>query len=110
MLHHHVGDVDGQTGAWGFARGGMGAISKAMAAAARALRRRDPHRGRGGPDRLRRTAGSPASPWRPARRSPPRTVITTAHPKISFLDLVDRAELPPDFVADIRATRPAPAP
>ncbi len=38
MLHHHVGDaVDGQTGAWGFARGGMGAISNAIASAARAL-------------------------------------------------------------------------
>jgi phytoene dehydrogenase-like protein len=30
-----------------------------------------------------------------------RTVITTAHPKISFLRLVDRAALPDDFVADI---------
>jgi phytoene dehydrogenase-like protein len=33
------------------------------------------------------------------------TVITTAHPKISFLDLVDRAELPPDFVDDIQTYR-----
>jgi phytoene dehydrogenase-like protein len=32
-----------------------------------------------------------------------RTVITTAHPAISFLRLVDRAELPADFVADIEA-------
>jgi len=30
------------------------------------------------------------------------TVITTAHPKISFLDLLDPADLPADFVADIR--------
>jgi phytoene dehydrogenase-like protein len=30
-------------------------------------------------------------------------VITTAHPKISFLRLIDRAELPADFVADIEA-------
>ncbi|HEY7176241.1 MAG TPA: NAD(P)/FAD-dependent oxidoreductase, partial [Micromonosporaceae bacterium] len=37
MLHHHIGDaVEGQTGAWGFARGGMGAISDAIAASARA--------------------------------------------------------------------------
>jgi phytoene dehydrogenase-like protein len=34
---------------------------------------------------------------------PADTVITTAHPKISFLDLVDRAELPADFVADIES-------
>jgi len=32
LLHHAMGDVDGNMGAWGFARGGMGAISKAMAA------------------------------------------------------------------------------
>ncbi len=32
LLHHAMGDVDGTAGAWGFARGGMGAISKAMGA------------------------------------------------------------------------------
>ncbi|MCP3673500.1 MAG: NAD(P)/FAD-dependent oxidoreductase [Gammaproteobacteria bacterium] len=31
MLHHVMGDVDGNIGAWGLARGGMGAISKAIA-------------------------------------------------------------------------------
>ena len=31
LLHHAMGDVDGTAGAWGFARGGMGAIAKAMA-------------------------------------------------------------------------------
>ena len=30
LLHHYMGDVDGAIGAWGFARGGMGAISKAL--------------------------------------------------------------------------------
>src|SRR5262249_39184907 len=31
------------------------------------------------------------------------TVVTTAHPQISFLRLLDPAVLPPDFVADIKA-------
>jgi len=31
LLHHAMGDVDGNMGAWGFARGGMGAIANAMA-------------------------------------------------------------------------------
>jgi len=31
LLHHAMGDVDGNMGAWGFARGGMGAIATAMA-------------------------------------------------------------------------------
>jgi phytoene dehydrogenase-like protein len=30
LLHHAMGDVDGSMGAWGFARGGMGAIADAM--------------------------------------------------------------------------------
>lgn len=32
LLHHAMGDVDGNVGAWGFARGGMGAITRALAA------------------------------------------------------------------------------
>ena len=31
LLHHYMGDVDGNIGAWGFARGGMGSITQAMA-------------------------------------------------------------------------------
>ena len=33
LLHHVMGDVDGAIGAWGLARGGMGAISNAIAGA-----------------------------------------------------------------------------
>jgi len=33
LLHHVMGDVDGSIGAWGLARGGMGAISDALAGA-----------------------------------------------------------------------------
>lgn len=33
LLHHVMGDVDGAVGAWGLARGGMGAISNAIAGA-----------------------------------------------------------------------------
>jgi len=36
LLHHVMGDVDGTIGAWGLARGGMGAISKAIASACEA--------------------------------------------------------------------------
>lgn len=31
LLHHYMGEVDGSIGAWGFSRGGMGSITKAMA-------------------------------------------------------------------------------
>ncbi|MGN6679358.1 MAG: phytoene desaturase family protein, partial [Streptosporangiaceae bacterium] len=36
-LHHHIGDTAGQAGAWGFPRGGMGAVTGALAAAARSF-------------------------------------------------------------------------
>jgi phytoene dehydrogenase-like protein len=36
MLHHAFGEVNGRKGVWGHAIGGMGAITQAMAAAARA--------------------------------------------------------------------------
>jgi phytoene dehydrogenase-like protein len=36
MLHHAFGEVNGRKGVWGHAVGGMGAITQAMAAAARA--------------------------------------------------------------------------
>jgi phytoene dehydrogenase-like protein len=32
LLHHYMGEVDGSVGAWGYARGGMGAVTKALAA------------------------------------------------------------------------------
>ena len=36
MAHHHIGDVgDGKLGSWGFAEGGMGGVSNAIADAAR---------------------------------------------------------------------------
>lgn len=33
LLHHYMGDVDGNVGTWGLARGGMGAVSKSIAGA-----------------------------------------------------------------------------
>ena len=36
LLHHYMGDVDGNVGTWGYARGGMGAVSNALAGAFRA--------------------------------------------------------------------------
>jgi phytoene dehydrogenase-like protein len=37
LLHHYMGDVDGQAGAWGFARGGMGAVTQALGNALRSF-------------------------------------------------------------------------
>jgi phytoene dehydrogenase-like protein len=100
-LHHHIGDVDGQAGAWGFPRGGMGGVTSALAAAATSF----------GAD-IRtgsevagiRTSGGRATGviLASGEEIDAATVITTAHPKISFLRLLDPDQLPADFVADIR--------
>ena len=79
----------------------MGAVSDAIASSARSLRRRDPHRGArsrgsscdGGAATRRRARGGEelAAPL----------VVTAIHPKITFLEQLDRVELPADFVDDI---------
>jgi phytoene dehydrogenase-like protein len=101
IAHHHIGDLgDGRIGAWGFPRGGMGGVSQAIASAARSfgaeIRTEAPvaHIStRGG-----EVTGVVLEDGTEIAAS---TVITTAHPQISFLRLLDRDDLPADFVDDI---------
>ena len=37
LLHHYMGDVDGNIGAWGYARGGTGSVAKAIASSFQSL-------------------------------------------------------------------------
>ena len=101
MLHHHIGDTGGQAGAWGFPRGGMGGVSSALAAAARSFGAEV----RTGAEVARiRTSDGRATGVTLAsgEEISAATVITTAHPQISFLRLLDPAALPAGFLADIR--------
>jgi phytoene dehydrogenase-like protein len=101
MLHHHIGDTDGQAGAWGFPRGGMGGVTGALAAAARSFGAEL----RTGAEvtRIRTRGGRVAGVTLDGGQEiDAPVVITTAHPQISFLRLVDPADLPDDFIADIR--------
>lgn len=103
-LHHHIGETDGQAAVWGFPRGGMGAVTGALAASAQALGveiRTGATVGRIDV-RAGRVEGVTLADGTAIQAT---TVITTAHPQISFLDLLDRADLPPDFVADIESWR-----
>jgi len=99
-LHHHIGGVDGQAGAWGFPRGGMGGVTSALAAAARSFGAEVRTGAEVAQIRTRdgRAAGVTLASGEEIDAD---TVITTAHPQISFLRLVDPAVLPPGFVADI---------
>ena len=104
MLHHHIGETDGQSGAWGFPRGGMGAVSGALARAARMFGAQV----RTGAEvaRIRTREGRVTGVTLASGESiDAPVVVTTAHPQISFLRLLDSAELPDGFVADIRGWR-----
>jgi phytoene dehydrogenase-like protein len=95
MLHHHIGETT-----WGFPRGGMGGVTQALAASARAFGAEV--RTGAGVARITvadgRVTGVALDNGDEIRAD---VVITTAHPKISFLQLVEPKELPDDFVADI---------
>jgi phytoene dehydrogenase-like protein len=101
LVHHHVGDLgDGRVGAWGFPRGGMGGVSRALADAARAAGadiRTDAPVAR----ILTRAGRVGGVALRSGEELTAATVVTTVHPRIAFLDLVDRADLPDGFVAEI---------
>jgi phytoene dehydrogenase-like protein len=104
MLHHHIGEAGGQAAAWGFPRGGMGALTGALARAARMSGAQV----RTGAEvaRIRTRGGRVAGVTLATGESiDAPVVVTTAHPQISFLRLLDEAELPGDFVADIRGWR-----
>src|ERR1700740_541553 len=101
MLHHHIGGVDGQAGAWGCPRGGMGGVPSALAAAARSFGAEI----RTGAEVARiRTSGGRVTGVTLAsgEGGGAGIVVPTAHPQISFLRLLDPAALPPDFLDDIR--------
>jgi phytoene dehydrogenase-like protein len=101
LLHHYMGEVDGHIGAWGFARGGMGAITQAMAAALRAA---------GGEIRTEaevshvivengRTAGVALANGDEVQA---RTVVSNLDVRRTFLKLVDPGALPEDFLGRVR--------
>ena len=94
MLHHHIGGVDGAAGAWGFPRGGMGGVSAALAGAARSF---GAELRTGAEVGAIRTSGDRVTGVTLAsgEEVDATTVVTTAHPQISFIRLLDPAVLPP---------------
>ena len=101
MAHHHIGDIGGgQVGAWGFPRGGMGGVTRALAGAAKSfgaeIRVESPV------ERITTRDGEVTGVvLRGGAELTAPIVVTTAHPVVSFLRLIDRSALPADFVHDI---------
>ena len=104
LLHHALGEVDGVQGAWGHVRGGMGAISEAIAASARAA------------GATVRTGAPVASIDVEGGRVTGVTlvsgetlsaplVMSGAHPKRTVLDLVGAEHFPDEVAQDMRRYR-----
>lgn len=101
LLHHYMGEVDGSVGAWGYARGGMGAVTQALAASFRAA---------GGT--IRTDAGVAQVLTKGGRAAGvvletgeeilSRRVVSNADVKRTFLKLVDPADLPEPFLHRVR--------
>lgn len=104
LLHHCMGGVAGHRGLWGFVRGGMGAVSNAIADSARA-------------------AGATIRTGAPVARILVRNgraagvalesgeeiqagiVASNCDPKRTFLQLIEPSALPPDFVESVQRFR-----
>ena len=101
LMHHSVGDIgDGAVASWGFMEGGMGAVAKACEESAKFF---------GAEVRVN-------APVKKITTSGGRVtgvvlddgsellsplVVTAVHPKITFLQQLERDELPTSFVNDI---------
>ena len=104
LLHHYMGEIDGVFRAWGFARGGNGSVSAAIAAAARALGvtiRTEAPVARVLIDNGRAAGVVLES----GEEIGARRVVSGADPRRTFLDLVGERHLDADFVAAIRRYR-----
>ena len=91
LLHHYMGEIDGAFRSWGLSRGGTGAVSNAIAAAAREVRRRDSHRSAGRRDPDEERHAPPASCSTTATRSRADVVVSSVDPHLTFLKFMDRA-------------------
>jgi phytoene dehydrogenase-like protein len=101
LLHHYMGDIDDTVGAWGFARGGMGSVTRALAASFQAS---------GGSIRANapvervlvrhgRSVGVALADGEEVRA---RLVLSNMDVKRTFLQTVEAGELSEDFLRGVR--------
>jgi phytoene dehydrogenase-like protein len=97
LLHHYMGDVDGNIGTWGYARGGMGAVSNAIASAFRAYG--GELRTEAGIDRiLVRNGKVTGVALESGEEIEAAVVVSAMDVKQTFLDCMEASDLPERFV------------
>lgn len=104
LLHHCMGGVAGKRGLWGFVRGGMGAVSEAIAASARSSGAEIRTGAR--VEQIKVANGRVAGVVLAGGEEIDAAVVASnLDPKITFLELVEEKHLPKDFTAHIRRFR-----
>jgi phytoene dehydrogenase-like protein len=101
LLHHYMGSIDGTVGAWGFARGGMGAITAALGQSLRAS---------GGAIRsaapvqriLVRDGRAVGVALADGEEIQARTVVSNLDVRRTFLETMDAGDLPEPFLQQVR--------
>ena len=101
LLHHYMGSIDGTVGAWGFARGGMGAVTSALAKSLQAS---------GGTIRsaapveqvLVRSGRAIGVALADGEEIHARTVVSNMDVRRTFLETMDSHDLPDEFVKQVR--------
>ncbi len=101
LLHHYMGDVDGNIGAWGFARGGMGSITQALMASFKEAGG-EVRAGSGVEKILVRNGRTTGVVLANGDTFTASTVISNMDVKRTFLKHVDEKELPPAFVSSVQ--------
>ncbi|HEX3371089.1 MAG TPA: NAD(P)/FAD-dependent oxidoreductase, partial [Candidatus Acidoferrales bacterium] len=101
LLHHYMGEIDGAFRSWGFSRGGTGAISNAIAAAAREagveIRIKAPV------EKIVVEEGRAAGVVLQSGEEITANVISSSvDPHLTFEKFLEPSELPADFLAGVR--------
>jgi phytoene dehydrogenase-like protein len=104
LLHHYLGEIDGVFRAWGFARGGTGAVTRAIATAAQ--RFGATIRVNATVERVLTRQGKVTGvALANGEEISARVVVSSLDPKRTFLGLLDPTQLPSELVESIRRYR-----
>ena len=101
LLHHYMGEIDGAFRSWGFSRGGTGAISNAIAGAAREagveIRTKAPVG-----KILTKNGRACGVALQSGEELSANVVSSSVDPHLTFEKFLEPSELPPDFLEGVR--------
>src|SRR3989449_128059 len=104
LLHHYMGEIDGAFRSWGFARGGTGAISNAIAEAGREagveFRTKSPVS-----KILMKDGRAAGVVLQNGDEIPCDVVSSSVDPNLTFLKLIEPGQLPDEFLEEVRRYR-----